>query len=346
MRRLAALFLSAAALAPKAPTPPPPPTLTSEAYRVASAFDKKLSVWYASYYYGLGTAYRRTGEAFLGAVLALYGGAARRCVAFGLPAAAAARALPRCGSEATAAAVWVAAAAAAGHRATPRYALAGLAARRGARAVLRRPLRLPAAAAPRGRRRGRRRRAKAAAAAAAAPRGDARGLAACAAAAACGVAALLHPLDCAAVLVHVAGAKMLLSALSALCSLHLAGRYSFSLESYRYAAVCARLAYEKAYVALHRLRRRAAARPPRRRGPAVPGRRLVAALRAAARRDEPYAPPVLRAALERLGRLVRDTSHWTLGVACFAKRRRPPRALRAALAPVLALEADLAALGR
>ena len=46
------------------------------------------------------------------------------------------------------------------------------------------------------------------------------------------------------------------------------------------------------------------------------------------------------------GRLVRDTSHWTLGVACFAKRRRPPRALRAALAPVLALEADLAAVGR
>ena len=80
MRRLAALFLSAAALTPKAPTPAPPPTLTSEAYRVASAFDKKLSVWYASYYYGLGTAYRRTGEAFLGAVLALYGGAARRCV--------------------------------------------------------------------------------------------------------------------------------------------------------------------------------------------------------------------------------------------------------------------------
>ena len=66
MRRLAALFLSAAALTPKAPTPAPPPTLTSEAYRVASAFDKKLSVWYASYYYGLGTAYRRTGEAFLG----------------------------------------------------------------------------------------------------------------------------------------------------------------------------------------------------------------------------------------------------------------------------------------
>ena len=94
MRRLAALFLSAAALTPK-PAPAPPPTLTSEAYRVASAFDKKLSVWYASYYYGLGTAYRRTGEAVLGAVLALYGGAARRCVAFGLPAAAAARALPR-----------------------------------------------------------------------------------------------------------------------------------------------------------------------------------------------------------------------------------------------------------
>ena len=88
MRRLAALFLSAAALTPKAPTPAPPPTLTSEAYRVASAFDKKLSVWYASYYYGLGTAYRRTGEAVLGAVLALYGGAARRCVAFGLPASA------------------------------------------------------------------------------------------------------------------------------------------------------------------------------------------------------------------------------------------------------------------
>ena len=114
---LAACALAAAsegavpgAAAPRPPRGPaaaeaPPRSLSSEVFQMLSSFDRRLSVAYATYYYRLGTYWRRTGEAVVGAWLAVYGREVRRCFAFGLPAAAAGRALAAGGSEANQAAV-------------------------------------------------------------------------------------------------------------------------------------------------------------------------------------------------------------------------------------------------
>ena len=151
-----------------------------------------------------------------------------------------------------------------------------------------------------------------------------------------GAAAFRRPLVASAYFVHVIGAKIFLDAASALLSIYLAPHYSFCGESARYACIYARQYYEKAANALHRYGRTEPKMTLWRR--LRPILDPIAVLRERRRKDL-YTPPVLKTALEKTGRFIRDTSHWTLGLACFLKATPLPTKLAAALAPLLRLEA-------